>query len=103
MPTRPPCAGWRKYWRALKGDGCTAVPDLGFTACCDDHDRHYSTRRRRNGKKLSRVAADAALFACMMRNKKANILKRLLLAPTFFVGVRLFGWMHWRKSNPLDK
>jgi hypothetical protein len=103
MPTRPPGARWRKYWRALKGDGCTAVPDLGFSACCDNHDRHYATRRHRNGKRISRVAADVALLRCMFRNRKVSVIKRLLLAPVFFAGVRLFGWMHWRKSTPLDK
>ena len=84
----------RGAWRAVSGDGCSGVPDFGFTDDCNAHDRDYRIGHDENGRPVSRLRADWRLLCNMLKNQNQPRLKRILLAPIFFVGVRLFGWIH---------
>ncbi len=64
---------------------CTMSPDGNWSECCKRHDRRYSNRR------LTRYQADVLLYRCI--DKKTNC---MLLAGIYFVGVRLFGWLHYK-------
>jgi hypothetical protein len=90
------CASLRAAWRAIKGDGCTAVPDLHYASCCNKHDKAYRTGVNRKGRPTTRLKADLALASCIMREKSSPIFLRILIAPTFFIGVRIFGGQFWR-------
>ena len=98
IPTRPSRAYLRELWRAVRGDGCTAVPDLGFTECCNRHDADYRTHHDENGRRISRSRSDARLFLCMIRSKKHPHIARWTLATIFFTGVRMFGRNFWNRK-----
>lgn len=75
-------------------DGCTSVPDLNFGHCCDRHDYHYQD------KELSRKQADNLLFKCMSNGSWKRNWRGKLLAPVYWLGVRVFGGNYWnRKQN----
>ena len=77
--------------KALKGDGCTDVPDLFFTPCCDEHDIHYRTGNTITGKPITRLQADNQFFKCMRKHGKTPVIGKLLLPALYWVGVRIFG------------
>lgn len=74
-------------------NGCTGVPRfvsnyLGFTDCCNDHDRAYSL----GGSSKDRRIADEEFYRCM--KEVANRTGRRsahIAAPIFYGAVRLFG------------
>lgn len=86
----------KRAWKYLKGDGCTAVPDLGFSEDCNKHDKDYRLGVDENGEKLSRWRADWRLFKNMLFNKKQPIPLRLVAAPVFWLGVRVGGGGIWK-------
>lgn len=83
---------------ALKGDGCTASPDLAYTRCCDEHDIHYRTGKTINGKPITRAQSDAQLRECMKRAGKTPVVGRWLLPWVYWSAVRLFGRQAWNPS-----
>lgn len=86
----------KEYAAALKGDGCTSVPDLTYRRCCDEHDIHYRTGKTLAGKPITRAQADARLFACMKRTGVTPVVGRLIVPAVFWLGVRLFGGRAWK-------
>lgn len=73
-----------EFWRKKKqegaySDGCTKAPDFHIRECCEMHD--WLIRYR----ECSRREADVLFFKCMWRKKK------FILAPIYFIGVRLQG------------
>ena len=83
-------------WRAVRGDGCTNVPDIhdAYTTCCIAHDRDYATHTSEMGVPLTRAKADARLRSCMATASK-TFAGRWFVTPLYYVGVRLFGRKHW--------
>lgn len=65
-------------------DGCTGVPELNLTHCCNRHDVEY-----RSGV-VSRADADASLRRCMQR-KGWKVLPWI-----YWAAVRLIGWRFYR-------
>lgn len=86
-------------WSAVKGDGCTDVPDFteAFTRCCDQHDADYTTGADENGRRLSRARADRRLYLCL-KCAAVTFAGKYVIAPAYWIGVRLFGKSHWRKT-----
>jgi hypothetical protein len=89
------CLDLRAAWKRIKGDGCTAVPDLGFTGCCNRHDKEYRTGADESCRKISRARSDYHLLHCILTDRRAPLWRRLLIAPIFYLGVRLLGWKFW--------
>lgn len=89
----------RAAWRLAKGDGCTNAPELTFTPCCLDHDRHYATHTDAAGHPITRAAADRLFYECCKRNAPAFPILRQLAPLIYFAAVRLFGWAYWRKTK----
>jgi len=105
-------------WDALKGDGCTGIPDLYLETPCDRHDRHYATHQHRDGRPITRFEADVELAkdawkAMPIFPESAwtfrNFLPRVLMAPVrlvvktvvppiVFIGVRVGGEVHWNEE-----
>lgn len=71
-----------------KSDGCTFFPDGDWRRCCVEHDQAYW----RGGDKRDRLEADIHLFACIAR-------KNWFAGWVAFLGVRLFGFIGWRKHE----
>lgn len=84
-------------WHAVKGDGCTSAPDfhVEYTACCNLHDADYTTGTDETGKRITRAQADARLRACMRAHSK-TIFGRWIIAPLYWVGVRVGARAHWK-------
>jgi Prokaryotic phospholipase A2. len=80
-----------------KFDGCTGVPDLNIRSCCDRHDFDYQNLTK------TRWQADAKFGRCMLYKARTGpIHKRVwavLVAATYWTGVRLFGHFYWRKKQ----
>lgn len=76
----------------IKGDGCTGVPDFWWRECCDEHDRDYTD------KKMTRAKADMKFYRCL-RKKAKTIFGQWLIAPLYYVGVRLLAKSHWNSSQ----
>lgn len=92
-------AGQYKALRALvKGDGCTASPDLWFHDACMEHDRDYATRRDEKGYFISRFKADNR-FLRNMRKAAPNWLIRNTLPFVYYAAVRVFGSAFWSNNN----
>ena len=88
-----------KALRALvKGDGCTASPDLRIYDACLEHDRDYTTRRDEKGRILSRFKADNR-FLHNMRKAAPNWLVRNTLPFVYYAAVRVFGGAFWRDNG----
>lgn len=68
-------------------DGCTMAPDLVFKPCCEDHDLYYALGG------VSRKEADKRLRLCI-KSKGYPV-----LAWTYWIAVRLFGWIPYRFGN----
>ena len=64
-------------------NGCTLVPDFGFTKCCDAHDLDYM----KGGNELDRWRADMKFLKCMLKRKKYKC-----VSLAYYFGVVLFGW-----------
>jgi len=79
---------------ALKGDGCSKVPDFNYRCCCDEHDIHYRTGTTLDGVRLTRKEADKYFLACMQ--KRGGIVLPFL----YYIGVRLFGESSWDHDKP---
>jgi len=90
----------RNAWRAIKGDGCSAVPDWhdDYTECCNRHDADYRTGYDEEGRAITRRQADERLRACMKAKAKTPF-GQFILTPLYFAGVRLFGRKHWRGAH----
>lgn len=84
----------------IRVDGCTAVPDLYYTRCCNRHDLDYSLRIDEAGRPITRRQADARLFRCMSKHPSSTMLHTIFLPAIFWLGVRAFGWLHWRGAAP---
>lgn len=82
----------------IKGDGCTASPDLWFHSACVEHDRDYTAHYDENGRQLSRLRADNR-FLRNMRKAAPNWLIRNTLPFLYYGAVRVFGGAFWRRSS----
>ena len=90
--------GQYKALRALvKGDGCTASPDLWFYDACNIHDCDYLYHHDEHGRILSRLAADNRFFH-NMRKDAPNWIIRNTLPFVYYGAVRVFGGAFWRKN-----
>lgn len=83
----------------LKGDGCTAVPDLTYKRCCDEHDIHYRTGNTVEGNPITRLEADNRLFQCMKETGKTPLLGTHIIPTIYWIGVRLFGGKIWDRNK----
>ena len=93
------------YWKrvkeaayALKGDGCTDAPDLTFRLCCDEHDVHYRTHKHLDGTHITKQEADKRLYECM-KKKSITPVGKYIIAPIYFLAVKVFAQPAWDKSN----
>jgi len=103
-------------WDAIKGDGCTGVPDLYNEKPCQRHDRHYESHVHRDGTPITRFEADVELAKDSWKALpivppdakwtlpgapwlSLRIIGRAVIKPIapviLFTGVRLFGAPHW--------
>lgn len=78
-------------------DGCSFVPDFDIGYCCTTHDYLY----RRGGWKGSRAEADKLFRDMILRHgqEKGTPLRYVALAWTYWLGVRLFGWIVFRSKE----
>lgn len=97
------CSGMMDYLTCLINKYIRQVgyKKLSFTGCCDEHDLFYE----QGGNKKDRAFADKVLYNCI----KSNLLKRnrpkhvcVHVPFLFWLGVRLFGWMYWSKTNEIQ-
>ncbi len=88
----------RRAWHAIRGDGCTAAPDLTFANCCRQHDADYTLRHDQDGRPLTRAQADRRLRECMKR-EAATPIGRWVLSWAYWTGVRVAGWTRWGKHG----
>ena len=102
---------WTKdAWDAIKGDGCTGIPDLTMESPCMRHDRHYTSHVHRDGTPITRLEADLELAKDVWKmpiwTKEELSLKKIaivpvrvvvkfIMPPILFIGVRLLGAPHW--------
>ncbi len=70
-----------------RSDGCTLAPDLNFKECCKEHDALYQVQYG------TRSSADRILRMCI---RKAGWPK---LAWIYWLAVRIFGWIAWRRHK----
>ena len=85
---------------ALKGDGCSKVPDFNYRSCCDEHDIHYRTGMTVDGVRITRKQADSRFFECMRGQGMVPILGTHILPFFYWGAVRLFGEDAWDKDKP---
>lgn len=87
----------KSAWKAVRGDGCTMSPDIheNIRNCCNQHDADYTTGTDENGNEITRAQADKRLFECMRKNSYTPIGK-FIVAPFYYVAVRLFASNHWK-------
>lgn len=80
-------------------DWCTGAPDGWAAPCCREHDRAYSTHTDRDGRPITRAAADADMRRCL----QAIAAKRSPLAKPvpwiYWAAVRIFGGLFWRRAK----
>lgn len=91
---------WARRWRAIKTDGCTAVPDLWLLEACQNHDRMYATHHDKMHRPITRAQADWLFF---QEAKKANPkcpVASTFIAAVYYLGVRLFGAAFWKPPPP---
>ena len=67
----------------FKSDGCTGVPDCGFTKCCRGHDWDYM----KGTNEWHRLCADWRFYMCMLRSGNP------IIATIYFIGIVLIGWI----------
>jgi hypothetical protein len=87
---------WRRVTetaRELGGDGCSGPTLQVFRSCCDEHDIHYRTGQRLDGRPITRGEADAEFRRCMQQRSR---LGRWSPMPWWrWLAVRAVGWAHW--------
>jgi hypothetical protein len=83
---------------ALKGDGCSKVPDLNYRSCCDEHDIHYRTGMTIDGVKITRKEADSRFLVCMQKKGMVPILGTHIVPFFYWAAVRLFGETAWDRD-----
>lgn len=116
--TKQAVSDWSEdAWDAIKGNGCTGIPDFWIESPCQRHDRHYETHRHRDGRPISRLGADWELakdawkalpvvppevWQLTWKNAiplavivPARAVAKTVLPVVVFVGVRLAGWKFW--------
>lgn len=86
----------KRAWKYLKGDGCTAVPDLTYSKCCRAHDADYRFGVNENGDPITRAEADQRLRTCMAKTGKTPVIGRFLLPWVFWAGVRMGAGKVWK-------
>lgn len=86
----------KRYWKALRGDGCTSSPDFFYSDCCRNHDADYEYHIDETGKDITRLQADNRLFDCMKKKGKTPIIGKFILPVVYWSAVRLFGKSHWK-------
>ena len=95
-PVGPDPSYWQRVTetaRALGGDGCSGPTLQFFRPCCDEHDIHYRTGRRLDGRPITRREADAQFRRCMQQRSKFG---RWALMPYWrWFAVRTFGGRFW--------
>jgi hypothetical protein len=107
MPAHP---RWDKsYWqrvkqhaRALRGDGCSGVPDVWGRPCCDEHDVAYRCHNDPDGQLITRAQADARFRRCLASRSPLRHLGLAFASPLawlYWLGVRLFGRRAWRAAQ----
>lgn len=67
-------------------NNCTGFLEGNWSRCCARHDKRYESSR------LTRYQADILLYRCTKKKCK-------IVAPIMFIGVRLFGWYFYKRSN----
>lgn len=87
----------------VKGDGCTGVPDsfgkADFFPACDRHDACYSENSRTDRLDCDDQLASDLLRACRTAHPRMDDPFRVAcnaVAVTYYVGVRVVGWTHYR-------
>lgn len=85
---------------ALKGDGCSGVPDLFYRPCCDLHDIFYRTGADVDGTRVTRREADRRFRECLQKQGKTPILGTHILPFFYWLGVRWFGETAWDNDKP---
>ncbi len=93
----------KKAWAYVKGDGCTASPDLFYGECCRNHDADYELGVDENGNKISRFKADNRLFNCMKKKGKTPVIGRFIVPVIYWSFVRTFGWKFWGKHRKAER
>ncbi len=78
--------------KPFQPNGCTSAPDLFWKSCCDAHDEAYFN------KQVSRAEADKAFLSCLRRDAKTP-LGKWIIAPAYYLAVRLFGASYWNTSG----
>jgi hypothetical protein len=73
---------------SLKSDGCSYVSEA-FHQCCLEHDIHYRTGTRVDGKPITRAQADKRFRECMQMRSRFGKLSPM--AWWRWAGVRIFG------------
>ena len=100
--TRQGMVWFQKQWisaKKLASDGCTGIPDLGLTECCEQHDADYTT-----GSGITRFDADYDLMCCVIRKAKKQYIWEnkafyYALSVAIFIGIRLTGWLNYQKEE----
>lgn len=91
-----------ELWKAIKGDGCTASPDLFYKRCCNTHDRHYATHEHNNGAPITKAEADKRLFQCMRKAGKTPIVGKFIIPAIYWTAVTLFGGKFWKRYERVN-
>ena len=101
MKTRPKKLTWKDKARGLmalgkrvnlENDGCSGAPDFNFKECCVEHDYYYRNCQSVTG--VSRAKADRLLRRCIQKHWKLP-----LMPWVYWTGVRVAGWIPWRKNQ----
>jgi len=74
---------------------CTLFFKGTWNKCCCRHDRRYENRR------LNRKQADILLKRCV-KNSISNSTKRAIISNIMYAGVRLFGWIFYKRSSKMN-
>lgn len=75
---------------------CSNSPNGDFNHCCQEHDAYYGDGS------ISRLEADNKLFKCIIKERDRSFINQiwhtLVVAPLYWLGVRVFGAMHYNKK-----
>ena len=95
-------------WNAVKGDGCTGIPDLWMESPCTRHDRHYTFHAHKDGTPITRFEADVELAKDVWKalpvvpdDKRLfwmspiRLVVKSVMPVVVFLGVRVGGATHW--------
>lgn len=84
----------KDYARQLGGDGCSGPTLQIFRECCDEHDIHYRTGRRLDGRPITRGEADAEFRRCHQRRSRLGVWAPM--AWWRWAAVRVMGRRHYK-------